>query len=79
MKSLSITLDDALHVNDPTCYLSCCKSPLRYCLNTVALMILHVGGHNHVSGEGYTFFFIFIIKLVLLSLPNSIPVQETLN
>ena len=55
MKSLSITLGDALHVNDAPRYLSYRKSPLRYCLNTEAVIMIHVGGHNNVSGKGHTF------------------------
>lgn len=41
-----MTLDDALHVNDAMCYFHSCKSPLRYCLNTGVLIMLHVGGYN---------------------------------
>lgn len=49
-----MTPDDALHVNDAPRYLNYCKSLLRYCLNTEALIMFHVGGYN-VSGKAHTF------------------------
>lgn len=56
-----MTLDGALHVNDAICYLNYCKSPLRYCLNTEALMMLHIGGCN-ISGKAQTSPSILIFK-----------------
>lgn len=67
MKSLSITLDDALHVNDATCYFHYCKSPLRYCLNTGVLIVLQVGGYN-VPREVHTSLSILIVKIKLVLL-----------
>jgi len=75
-----MTLDDALHVNDATCYLNYCKSPLRYCLNTATLIMLHVGGYN-VSGKAHTSLSIlmFNTQLVLFSFLKSIIVKEKWN
>lgn len=75
-----MTLDDALHLNDVTCYLNYCKSPLRYCLNTEALIMLCVGGYN-VSGKVHTSLciLIFKIKLVFLRPSKSIVVMERWN
>lgn len=72
-----MTLDDALHVNDAMCYFHYCKSPLRYCLNTGGLIMLHVGGYN-VPGEVHTSLSILIVKIktVLLRLSKSIRIRE---
>lgn len=63
-----MTPDDALHVNDATRYLNYCKSPLRYCLNTEVLIMLHVDGHD-VSGKVHISlsFLIFKSKSIILT------------